>query len=163
MCADETRGNHSQRITDKYMYILKKERTKFLPLVSPVNVHDDDFGKLRYTCTCSSFIHLVGGVKYLAYNIKDFSLCFRYMQWRKQRGRMHSLKWYAGDRPTGWELHQAKKGDEKFWWSTRILSMKNWSEFNHNSYQCMCGFRIFFPGTGFFIFTPPPSIFSVPK
>lgn len=125
-------------------------------MVSPVNVHDDDFGKLRYTCTCSSFIHLVGGVKYLAYNIKDFSLCFRYMQWRKQRGRMHSLKWYAGDRPTGWELHQAKKGDEKFRWPwTRILSMKNWSEFNHNSYQCMCGFRIFSGNGLLYLHTPP--------
>lgn len=136
-------------------------------MVSPVNVHDDDFGKLRYTCTCSSFIHLVGGVKYLAYNIKDFSLCFRYMQWRKQRGRMHSLKWYAGDRPTGWELHQAKKGEK---WDEMRNSGEpescQWkigqnSTITHTS-ACV-DFGIFFRERASLSPPLPPSIFSVPK
>lgn len=60
--------NHGQ------LYIKKKKKNLIPPIgFTCYNVHDDDFGKLRYTCTCSSFIHLVGGVKYLAYK-RIFSL-----------------------------------------------------------------------------------------
>lgn len=57
-------------------YIFKKKRIEFFLLVLFVNVYDDDFGKLWYICICSFFIYLVGGVKYLVYNIKDFFFCF---------------------------------------------------------------------------------------